>query len=188
MRVFFRPGTTVFPKGGRQDGVTYCYQYDGRLCFARNYYEVPMRAQNYHIISVSRLAKQLWDSLAIGFKNQLKRYTLSYVQEYPSFRGKFISSYAIFMKIIHKIEAQFQISKIPNFDFQNWLKLFGSLSIADFIKLGWLKKIKNLYKLNFRYYIIPRRYSMIQSDILSHPFFMNSQFLQLNDHTDIQKE
>ena len=150
MRVFFRPGTTVFPKGGRQDGVTYCYQYNGRLCFARNYYEVPMRAQNFQVISLSKIAQQIWTVLPRRFKNNLKSYTSEFIKKEPSFRCKFISSYAVFMKIIHKINKQFSSFAKEQSPVNFFMALFGHMSLYDFIKSGYLMMVNNARKLNSR--------------------------------------
>ncbi len=148
MRVFFKPGSTLYPKGGKRDDVVYCYHNDGMFCFTRKYYIVPEMPQHVKIKSMQNISLQIWNSLPLRFKNDIKQYADQYKGEYPHIRRKFISSYSIFLKIIHKIDSLYHISDKKSFTPDDYLKNFGSFSIADYIRMNFLPKVKNFNCLN----------------------------------------
>ncbi len=84
----------------------------------------------------------------LRFKKELKLYADQYKVEYQHIRRKFISGYSIFLKIIHKIESFYHISEKKSFTPYDFIKNFASISIADYIRMNFLPKVKNFNRLN----------------------------------------
>ncbi len=72
MRVFMDWEKTKYPKGGKQDGIVYCYYSYGNACVGRKYYKVPLMKQNSNIISIEKITLEIWKALPIRFKHDLK--------------------------------------------------------------------------------------------------------------------
>ena len=157
MRVYFGSGKQVYPKGGRDDGITYCYFNDGAICIGRRYFKVPMREQNHRLIKMEKIVLAIWIGLAERFKKDLRIYARKYCSEYPKLRGKHVNSYGIFLKIMHRIEEDYAFSEISGDSLNKYIKLFGDYSVADFIQLGYLPAVKEGYRLRNRIILILRR-------------------------------
>ncbi len=180
MRVIMDWEKTKYPKGGKQDGIVYCYSSYGNACVGRNYVPVPFMKQNANIISMEKLTLSIWKILPQRFKNDLKIYAMKYKTQDPKLRRKFLNCYGIFLKIMHKIEKDYQFSKIKNSGYDLYQKIFGSLSVADFINMNYLPKIKKYHHLTARLIQITYEYiedykSLIdlfihQNQLLSAPF------------------
>jgi len=153
MKVYFGPGKQVYPKGGRKDGITYCYHNEGAVCIGRNYFKVPMRAQNYRIIAMEKIVLAIWRGLKESFRKDLSIYARRYCNEYRTLRGKHINSYGIFLKIMYKIEQDYCFSEISGESLSKYLKLFGDYSVWDYVKLGYLPMIKKAYQLRNRIFV-----------------------------------
>jgi hypothetical protein len=167
MRVYFGNGKQVYPKGGREDGITYCYFNEGHVCIGRRYYQVPLREQNHRIIKMEKIILSIWRGLCERFKRDLVKYARKYHEEYPKLRGHHINSYGIFLKIMYKIERDFNFSEISGDDLSKYIKLFGDYSVHDFIQLGYLDKVRESYRLRNRIIlIIKREYECLKSIIL----------------------
>lgn len=141
---------TKYPKGGKTDDIIYCYSSYMPFCFARRYIKIPFMPQNAKIISMEKLTLEIWHELTQRFKQDLKNYADLYKAQYPKLRGKHLNSYGVFLKIIHKIEKNFHFSEMVNTGFALFLSLFGHLSVTDFIRMGYLVKVKFGFKLNYQ--------------------------------------
>lgn len=141
---------TRFPKGGEADDIIYCYSSYRPFCYARRYIRIPFMPQNAKIISVEKLTLQIWQELPLRFKQDLKAYAETYKNQYPKLRGKHFNSFGVFLKILHQIEKKFHFSEMENSDYYLFLNLFGHLSVIDYIRLGYLPKVKKGFKLNYR--------------------------------------
>ncbi len=148
MRVFFKPGSTLYPKGGKRDDVVYCYHNDGAICFTRNYYPVPEMPQNRKIKELQSVTLQIWEVLPLRFKTELSLYAKQYKKEYPHIRRKFLSNYSIFLKISHKLDQLMQSTQNKSLTAEDFFKYFFSFSLADYIRVKFLPKVINFYKLN----------------------------------------
>lgn len=138
---------TSFPKGGKNDDIVYCYSSYRPFCVGRRYIEVPFMKQNAKIISMQSLTLEIWKQLPFGFKKDLSFYAVQYKRQYPKLRGKHLNSYGVFLKIIHQIEKRFQYSQMENTGFSLFIRLFGNLSVYDYIRLGYLLRVKRNKKL-----------------------------------------
>ncbi len=147
MRVFMDWKKTKYPKGGKQDGIVYCYYSYGNICVGRNYAPVPFMKQNANIISIEKITLEIWKILPQRFKNNLKIYAMKYKTLNPKLRRKHLNCYGIFLKIMHKIEKYYQFSQMKNPGYNLYLKIFGTFSVADFIKMNYLPKIKKYSQL-----------------------------------------
>ncbi len=180
MRVFMDWEKTKFPKGGKQDGIVYCYYSYGNICVGRNYTPVPFMKQNANIISIEKITLEIWKILPQRFKNDLKIYAMKFKNQYPKLRRKHLNCYGIFLKIMHMIEKYYQFSQMINPGYDLYLYLFGSFSVADFITMNYLPKIKQYHQLTAKLIQISSEYvndykSLLdltneQNIILSAPF------------------
>ncbi len=150
MRVIMDWEKTKYPKGGKKDGIVYCYHFYGNTCVGRNYISVPFMEQNAKIISMEKITLEIWKILPQRFKNDLKAYAMKFKTQEPKIRRKFLNSYGIFLKIMHKIEKQYHFSQMDNAGYDLYMKLFGLFSVYDYIKKGYLIPVKNDYKLRAR--------------------------------------
>lgn len=141
---------TKYPKGGKEDDIIYCYSSYMPFCYARPYIKIPFMKQNAKIISMEKLILQIWQRIPLRFKQDLKGYANYYKSQYPKLRGKHLNSYGVFLKIIHKIEKVFHFSEMENTGPELYFSLFGNLSVIDFIRSGYLPKVKYGHKLNYR--------------------------------------
>ncbi len=148
MRVFFKPGSTLYPKGGKRDDVVYCYHNEGKICFTRKYYNVPEMPQNRKIKELQSVTLQIWKLLPLRFKTELSLYAKQYKKEYPHIRRKFLSNYSIFLKITHKLDQLMQSTQNKSLTPEDFFKYFASFSLADFIRVKFLPKVKDFFKLN----------------------------------------
>ncbi len=150
MKVYFENDSHSFPKGGKKDGIVFCYYRQKDLCTARKYIPIPALPQNTNIINLEKITLSIWHNLPLRFKNNLSSYAKQYKTEYPDLRRKYLNSYGIFLKIIHKIDRYYSFSKQVDPSYSMYALLFGHLSVADFIKWGFLLPVKNSYKFNDR--------------------------------------
>ncbi len=171
MKVFFENGQSSFPKGGKKDGIIFCYFRQRDLCLGRKYIPIPTLPQNTKIISMEKMTLAIWHSLPLRFKHDLSVYAKQYKTEYPDLRRKHLNSYGIFLKIIHKIEKYYLISKQEDTSYNMYALLFGHLSVADFIKIGYLLPVKNGYKLTARIISMKKSFSLIEDDPFPKLFF-----------------
>ncbi len=160
MRVIMDWEKTKYPKGGKSDGIVYCYHSYGNACVGRNYIPVPFMKQNAKIISMEKLTLEIWKILPQRFKNDLKIYAMKYKTQEPKLRRKHLNCYGIFLKIMHKIEKHYQFSQMKNTGYDLYIKLFGTFSVADFINLNYLSKVKKYRQLTTR--IIPITYQFLE--------------------------
>ncbi len=147
MKVYFKPNNTTFPKGGKKDGIIYCYSFHGKRCIGRNYFEVKPLKQQDNIISMQQLTLTVWKRLPISFKKDLSLYTQNYKKIAPALRAKHISVYSIFLKISHHFNKSSQINHeimTPN----SLLQSLNYLSVYTCIQLNILPDIPQSYKLN----------------------------------------
>ncbi len=176
MRVFFKPGSTLYPKGGKRDDVVYCYHNEGTICFTRNYYTVPEMPQNRMIKELQSITLQIWKVLPLRFKTELSLYAKQYKKEYPHFRRKFISNYSIFLKITHKLDQLMQSSQNKTLSVEDFFKFFVSFSLADYIRIKFLPKVSNFYKLNAQLLIEFISFFFEYKTILTQNYPQNKQF------------
>ncbi len=176
MRVFFKPGSTLYPKGGKRDDVVYCYHNEGTICYTRNYYNVPEMPQNRKIKELQSVTLQIWNVLPLRFKTELALYAKQYIKEYPHIRRKFLSNYSIFLKITHKLDQLMQSTQNKSLTIEDFYKFFVSLSLADYIRVKFLPKIINFYKLNAQILIEKIHYFFEYKTILTKDY---SQYQQL---------
>ncbi len=148
MRVIMDWGKTKYPKGGQKDGIVYCYLSCGKACVGRKYYHVPLMKQNSNIISIEKITLEIWKTLPIRIKHDLKIYSQKFKKKYDKIRRKFLNSYGIFLKIIHKIEKQFRISQKIEFSMESFFQFFSIYSVYDYIKAGYLLPVPDAFKLN----------------------------------------
>ncbi len=180
MRVIMDWENTKYPKGGKLDGIVYCYHSYGNTCVGRNYIPVPFMEQNAKIISMEKITLEIWKILPQRFKNDLKIYAMKYKNQEPKTRRKHLNCYGIFLKIMHKIEKYYQFSHIKNTGYDLYVKLFGLFSVADFINMKYLIKIKKYHQLTTRIiqitYQFSENYKLLldlaydQTQLLSAPF------------------
>ncbi len=150
MKVYFEKNQTSYPKGGKKEGIIFCYFRHSDLCLGRKYIPIPFLPQNLKIISMEKLTLQIWHNLPLRFKHDLSSYARQYKLEYPDLRRKHLNSYGIFLKVIHKLDKQYLFSKRDDASYNLYVLLFGHLSVADFIKSGVLLPIHKGYKLTAR--------------------------------------
>ncbi len=165
MKVFFEQGQTSFPKGGKKEGIVFCYYRQKDLCMGRKYSSVPFLPQNAKIISLEKLTLNIWHNLPLRFKHDLCTYAQQYKTEYPDLRRKHLNSYSIFLKIIHKIDRQCLFSQKENASYNLYVLLFGHLSVADFIYAGFLLPVRKGYKLTARIIPIVKSYPQIEQNL-----------------------
>ena len=176
MRVFFKPGSTLYPKGGKRDDVVYCYHNEGTICYTRNYYPVPEMPQNLKIKELQSITLQIWNVLPLRFKTELSLYAKQYKKEYPHIRRKFLSNYSIFLKITHKLDQLMQSTQNKSLSPEDFFKYFVSFSLADYIRVKFLPKIINFYKLNAQLLIEYITYFFDYKTILTKDYHQNQQF------------
>ncbi len=175
MRVFFKPGSTLYPKGGKRDDVVYCYFNDGTICYTRNYYPVHEMPQNRKIKELQSVTLQIWKLLPLRFKTELSLYAKQFKKEYPHLRRKFLGNYSIFLKITHKLDQLMQNSQNKSLTADDFFNYFVSFSLADYIRVKFLPKVSNFYKLNAQLLIEYISYFFEFKTFLSKDLFQNQQ-------------
>ncbi len=150
MKVFFKDGSNRYPKGGKKDGIIFCYYRQRDLCVGRKYITIPLLPQNAKIITLEKVTLDIWHKLPLRFKHDLVVYTKQYKVQYPDLRRKHLNSYGIFLKIIHRIDKDYQLSQRDDASFELYVQMFGLYSTADFIKAGYLLPVKDGSKLTAR--------------------------------------
>ncbi len=165
MKVTFKPGTKNLTKGGKKVGIVYCYYNQDHYCKGRNYTPVKMMKQHVHIISMQKITLEIWNLLPKRFLHDIQEYTKKFQKINSKLRGKYISSYSVFLKITHYLNKKYSISQMKTFDYWEYYELFGHLSIYDFIKLGVLEWVKDAPQINNRVKLL-NKISFEQKDIL----------------------
>ncbi len=173
MKVFFEEGQCSFPKGGKKDGIIFCYFRQRDICLGRRYISIPLLPQNTKIISMGKITLSIWQNLPLCFKHDLSVYARLYKAEYPDLRRKHLNSYGIFLKIIHKIDRFYQFSKLEDTSYSMYALLYGHLSVADFIRIGYLPQVRKGYILTARILSVETIFPLIPSILLPEQAILN---------------
>ncbi len=148
MKVYFKPGTNQFPKGGEKDGIVYSYFDEGRVCIGRNYVTVKARQQHDNIVSMQQYTLSVWQILPESFKKDLASYTRIYKKRGRARRAKYMSAYSVFLKITHYLNKHGLLSKIKDQIPEVFLQKFRQLNVYLCIQMRIIPFIPNSYLLN----------------------------------------
>ncbi len=147
MKVFFNQKQHDFPK--RAGDLNLAWYASGQVCIVRKKVERALQKQNESIIRINRLCKALWDGLDPHFKRDLSRYALRYKSQYPGLRKRGISSYAVFLMIIHALIKRFSLTTEENEKSLALLRiLLRDMSVCKAVRYRLLKVVSNYYQLN----------------------------------------
>lgn len=146
MRVYFSDTHFDYPK--RINELRVAWYQNGKVCIARNYQKQQLQEQNYQIIKVNEIVKSLYQELRLSFKKELTIYSQRFKKQYPHLRKRGISSYGIFLIIIHRIIKRFSLKE---YESEKCLKILREivqyLNIKDAVHLKLLDKVYQFYQL-----------------------------------------
>jgi hypothetical protein len=147
MKVIINQRNHDFPK--KAGDLNLAWYANGLVCIARKPVERKVQKQNHSIICINFLSKTLWDELDALFKKDLAIYARAYKQRYPSLRKRGVSSYAVFLMIIHALIKRFSLNT-ENQDQCLYLlrTLLSHLSVQKAVQNKLLKTVKNHHRLN----------------------------------------
>jgi len=147
MKVILNNSQHDFPK--KIGDLNLAWYQQGRICVSRKQNPRMLQKQNMTIIQINQITKALWETLNPHFKNDLALYALSYKKEYPGLRKRGISSYAVFLMVIHALIKRFSISFEHQAICIAVLKgLLSPLSVKKAVQLKLLKPVKGSYQMN----------------------------------------
>jgi len=147
MKVIMSKRQHDFPK--KIGDLNLAWYQQGRVCVSRKQIQRSLQKQNMTIIQINQITKTLWQTLNPHFKKDLALYALNYKKEYPGLRKRGISSYAVFLMIVHGLIRRFSIS------YENQTacifileKILSPLSVTKAVQLKLLKWVKGNYRMN----------------------------------------
>lgn len=147
MKVVFKQKQHDYPK--RVGDLNLAWYAGGQICIARKKTERSRQKQNESIIRINAICKGLWDGLDLHFKQDLSRYAFMYKQEYPSLRKRGVSSYAVFLMIIHALIKRFSLRTDDQENCMKLLKtLLGNMSVYKAVQYRLIKVVSKSYQLN----------------------------------------
>ncbi len=147
MKVILKHKSHDFPKKAGE--LRLAWYGGGQVCIARRHVERKSQKQNESIIRINRICKTLWDELDMHYKKDLAVYAKAYKMEYPSLRKRGVSSYAVFLMIIHALIKRFSLAT-DNYELcLNQLRdLLGRLTLHKAVQVRLLKAVRKHYLLN----------------------------------------
>jgi len=147
MKVVFNQKQHDFPK--RSGELNLAWYSGGQVCIVRKKTDRQLQKQNMSIIRINRLCKGLWDGLDLHFKQDLSLYAQRYKIECPVLRNRGVSSYAVFLMLVHALIKRFSLKTD---DHEKSLKLLSSLlcdmSVDKAVQYRFLKVVSKYYQLN----------------------------------------
>ncbi|HOE09631.1 MAG TPA: hypothetical protein PLV89_12260 [Treponemataceae bacterium] len=147
MKVVFKRMTHDYPK--KAGDLSLAWYAGGTICICRNKPERFLQKQNLTIIQINALCKILWEELTPRFKKDLGLYALRYKKEYPKLRKRGVSSYAVFLMLIHALIKRFSLNLDNHSNSQSLLnKLLSQLSVKKAVELRLIKIVRSHYQLN----------------------------------------
>ncbi len=147
MRVYFSDKNFDFPK--KINDLRVAWYSEGKICISRNYKKKEMQAQNYRIIKMNKLIKDLYSSLHPQFKKDMSQYAHLYKKRYPHLRKRGMSAYAVFLMISYALIRRFGLKDHAIEQLRVLLsEILKNLSVADCIRVKLLKVVKCYYVLN----------------------------------------
>jgi len=149
MKVIMKDKQHDFPK--KIGDLNLAWYQQGRICVSRKKNPRSLQKQNMSIIQINQITKALWESLHPHFKKDLAFYALQYKKDYPGLRKRGISSYAVFLIIVHALIKRFSIAYENQDDCLAILqKLISPLSVKKAVEIRLLKPVMGYYQLNHR--------------------------------------
>jgi len=147
MKVIFKHKEHDYPK--KTGDINLAWYACGSVCVVRRKTERSLQKQNLSIIQINAICKLIWEDLNPLFKKDLALYALKYKKKYPSLRKRGISSYAVFLMIIHALIKRFSLQ------IENQLlcvailkRLLERLSVKKAVQLRLLKPVMKYYQFN----------------------------------------
>ncbi|HOD55236.1 MAG TPA: hypothetical protein PKJ08_11965 [Candidatus Cloacimonadota bacterium] len=107
MKVKFKQNKHDYPK--KAGDLSLAWYAGGSICISRRKTERILQKQNMSIIQINAICKMVWIDLTPGFKKDLAQYALKYKKEYPTLRKRGVSSYAVFLILIHALIKRFSL-------------------------------------------------------------------------------
>ncbi len=121
----------------------------GRICVSRKLNHRNLQTQNISIIQINQIAKELWQGLNLHFKKDLAGYALKYKKEYPVLRKRGISSYSVFLMLVHALLKRFSIAyENLSHCLLTLQSVLNHLSVCRAIQLKLIKPVKAYHLLN----------------------------------------
>ncbi len=121
----------------------------GRICISRRKTDRHLQKQNLSIIQINAISKMLWNDIAPCFKKDLAQYALRYKKEYPTLRKRGVSSYAVFLILIHALIKRFSL-KTDNPEYCSYVLkcLLEELSVKKAVIMKLLRVVSAYCQLN----------------------------------------
>ncbi len=147
MKVMMKDKQHDFPK--KIGDMNLAWYQQGLICVSRKQTPRTLQKQNMSIIQINQITKALWQTLNPHFKKDLALYALQYKKDYPGLRKRGISSYAVFLMIVHALIKRFSIAYENQNDCLAILqKLISPLSVKKAVEIWLLKVVRDYYQLN----------------------------------------
>jgi len=149
MKVILKDKQRDFPK--KLGDLNLAWYQQGRVCVSRKQTPRMLQKQNMSIIQINQITKALWQTINPHFKKDLALYALQYKKDYPALRKRGISSYAVFLMIVHALIKRFSIAYENQDDCLTIIqKLISLLSVKKAVEIRLLKPVMGYYQLNHR--------------------------------------
>jgi len=147
MKVMFKQQNHDYPK--HIGDLNLAWYAGGRICIARTKTKRSLQTQNFSIIKINSISKSLWEGLHARFKNDLAHYAKRYKIKYPILRKRGISSYAVFLMLIHTLIKRYSLNTENSLLSTHLLQLLlQKMSVKQAILQKLLKPVPYDYQLN----------------------------------------
>jgi len=147
MKVIMKENQHDFPK--KIGDLSLAWYRQGRICISRKQNHRSLQKQNISLIQINQITKTLWQTLHPHFKKDMALYALQYKKKYPGLRKRGISSYAVFLMIIHALIKRFSIAyENQDIGLAILKNLISVLSVKKAVQLKLLKIVRDYYQLN----------------------------------------
>ncbi|HOD53576.1 MAG TPA: hypothetical protein PKJ08_03515 [Candidatus Cloacimonadota bacterium] len=147
MKVIMKENQHDFPK--KIGDLSLAWYQQGRICVSRKQNPRSLQKQNINLIQINQITKTLWQTLHPHFKKDMALYALQYKKKYPGLRKRGISSYAVFLMIIHALIKRFSIAyENQDVGLAILKNLISVLSVKKAVQLKLLKIVRDDYQLN----------------------------------------
>ncbi|MBP7562678.1 MAG: hypothetical protein KA886_02725 [Candidatus Cloacimonetes bacterium] len=147
MKVKLNQKSHDYPK--KTGDLNLAWYHQGRICISRKQKQRSLQQQNINIILVNQLSKALWQDLNPVFKKDFVIYAKRYKHKYPCLRKRGVSSYAVFLILIHALIKCYAIICTNQAECLIILKkLLLRLSVKKAIKIKLMKPVNAYYQLN----------------------------------------